>query len=151
MRANRLISALLMLQAHGRLTARELAMRLEVSERTATLSNWHRPDGGQTELGALPFEDDEEAIRIANSLPYGLAAGVWTENIGRALTMAKRLEAGTVWVNTYRAVSYMAPFGGYKRSGLGRENGMDMIKEYLQTKSVWIDISGNTPNPFVHR
>ena len=96
-------------------------------------------------------EDEEEAIRIANSLPYGLAAGVWTENIGRALTMAKRLEAGTVWVNTYRAVSYMAPFGGYKRSGLGRENGMDMIKEYLQTKSVWIDMGNEVPNPFVLR
>ena len=102
-------------------------------------------------LAVLPFEDDEEAIRIANSLPYGLAAGVWTENIGRALTMAKRLEAGTVWVNTYRAVSYMAPFGGYKRSGLGRENGMDMIKEYLQTKSVWIDMGNEVPNPFVLR
>ena len=102
-------------------------------------------------LAVLPFEDEEEAIRIANSLPYGLAAGVWTENIGRALTMAKRLEAGTVWVNTYRAVSYMAPFGGYKRSGLGRENGMDMIKEYLQTKSVWIDMGNEVPNPFVLR
>jgi aldehyde dehydrogenase (NAD+) len=102
-------------------------------------------------LAVLPFEDEEEAIQIANSLPYGLAAGVWTENIGRALTMAKRLEAGTVWVNTYRAVSYMAPFGGYKRSGLGRENGMDMIKEYLQTKSVWIDMGNEVPNPFVLR
>ena len=78
-------------------------------------------------LAVLPFEDEEDAVRIANSLPYGLAAGVWTENISRALTMANRLEAGTVWVNTYRAVSYMAPFGGYKRSGIGRENGMDMI------------------------
>lgn len=102
-------------------------------------------------LAVLPFEDDEDAIRIANSLPYGLAAGVWTESISRALTMAKRLEAGTVWVNTYRAVSYMAPFGGYKRSGLGRENGMEMIKEYLQTKSVWIDMGNEVPNPFVLR
>jgi aldehyde dehydrogenase (NAD+) len=102
-------------------------------------------------LAVLPFEDEEEAAQIANGLPYGLAAGVWTENISRALTMAKRLEAGTVWVNTYRAVSYMAPFGGYKRSGLGRENGMDMIKEYLQTKSVWIDMGNEVPNPFVLR
>jgi (Z)-2-((N-methylformamido)methylene)-5-hydroxybutyrolactone dehydrogenase len=102
-------------------------------------------------LAVLPFEDEEEAISIANSLPYGLAAGVWTENIGRALGMAKRLEAGTVWVNTYRAVSYMAPFGGYKRSGLGRESGMEMIKEYLQTKSVWIDMGNDVPNPFVMR
>ena len=102
-------------------------------------------------LAVLPFDDDDEAVRIANSLPYGLAAGVWTENIARALTMAKRLEAGTVWVNTYRAVSYMVPFGGYKRSGLGRENGMDMIKEYLQTKSVWIDMGNDVPDPFVMR
>ncbi|GAB2885985.1 aldehyde dehydrogenase [Paralcaligenes sp. KSB-10] len=102
-------------------------------------------------LAVLPFEDDEEAVHIANSLPYGLAAGVWTENIGRALTMVDRLEAGTVWVNTYRAVSYMMPFGGYKRSGLGRENGMGMINEYLQTKSVWIDMGNDVPNPFVLR
>ncbi len=102
-------------------------------------------------LAVLPFEDDEEAIRIANSLPYGLAAGVWTENMARALTMAKRLEAGTVWVNTYRAVSYMVPFGGFKRSGLGRESGMEMIKEYLQTKSVWIAMGNEVLNPFVLR
>ena len=59
--------------------------------------------------------------------------------------MSERLEAGTVWVNTYRAVSYMSPFGGYKRSGIGRESGIDAIREYLQTKSVWIDIAGNAP------
>jgi (Z)-2-((N-methylformamido)methylene)-5-hydroxybutyrolactone dehydrogenase len=56
-----------------------------------------------------------------------------------------------VWVNTYRAVSYMSPFGGYKRSGIGRENGAEAIREYLQTKSVWIDTAGNAPNPFVMR
>jgi aldehyde dehydrogenase (NAD+) len=63
--------------------------------------------------------------------------------------MPERLEAGTVWVNTYRAVSYLSPFGGYKRSGIGRESGLDAIHEYLQTKSVWIDVSGQTRNPFV--
>ncbi len=102
-------------------------------------------------LAVLPFEDEEDAVRIANGVPYGLAAGVWTENISRALTMAKRLEAGTVWINTYRAVSYMAPFGGYKRSGIGRESGADMIHEYLQTKCVWIDTGNEVPNPFVLR
>ena len=71
----------------------------------------------------IPFDDDEEAIAIANGTLYGLAAGVWTQSIRRALTMAEQLEAGTVWVNTYRAVSYMSPFGGYKRSGIGRESG----------------------------
>ena len=102
-------------------------------------------------LSIIPFDDEDEAVRIANSTIYGLAAGVWTTSIRRALSMSERLEAGTVWVNTYRAVSYMSPFGGYKRSGIGRESGLDAIREYLQTKSVWIDISGNTPNPFVMR
>jgi (Z)-2-((N-methylformamido)methylene)-5-hydroxybutyrolactone dehydrogenase len=102
-------------------------------------------------LSVIPFEDEDEAVRIANGTVYGLAAGVWTTSIRRALTMSERLEAGTVWVNTYRAVSYMSPFGGYKRSGIGRESGVEAIREYLQTKSVWIDISGNTPNPFVIR
>jgi aldehyde dehydrogenase (NAD+) len=102
-------------------------------------------------LSIIPFDDEDEAVRIANSTVYGLAAGVWTTSIRRALIMSERLEAGTVWVNTYRAVSYMSPFGGYKRSGIGRESGADAIREYLQTKSVWIDISGNSPNPFVMR
>lgn len=102
-------------------------------------------------LSIIPFEDEEEAIRIANNTIYGLAAGVWTTSIRRALMMSERLEAGTVWVNTYRAVSYLSPFGGYKRSGIGRESGSEAIREYLQTKSVWIDISGNSPNPFVMR
>ena len=68
----------------------------------------------------------------------------------RAFTMADELQAGTVWVNTYRAVSFMSPFGGYKRSGMGRENGLDAIREYLQTKSVWIS-TGDEPYPFVLR
>jgi aldehyde dehydrogenase (NAD+) len=102
-------------------------------------------------LSVIPFDDEEEAVRIANSTVYGLAAGVWTTSIRRSLLMPERLEAGTVWVNTYRAVSYMSPFGGYKRSGIGRESGIDAIREYLQTKSVWIDISGSSPNPFVLR
>jgi aldehyde dehydrogenase (NAD+) len=102
-------------------------------------------------LGIIPFDDDEEAIEIANGTLYGLAAGAWTQSINRALTMAERLEAGTVWINTYRAVSYMSPFGGYKHSGIGRESGLSAIREYLQEKSVWIDVSGNVPNPFVMR
>jgi aldehyde dehydrogenase (NAD+) len=102
-------------------------------------------------LGIIPFDDDEEAIEIANGTLYGLAAGAWTTSINRALTMAERLEAGTVWINTYRAVSYMSPFGGYKHSGIGRESGLSAIREYLQEKSVWIDTSGNVPNPFVMR
>jgi len=76
---------------------------------------------------------------------------VWTRDIRRALNMANRLQAGTVWVNTYRAVSFMSPFGGYKRSGIGRESGQEMINEYLQTKSVWISTATEVPNPFVMR
>ena len=102
-------------------------------------------------LSVIPFKDEEEAIAIGNDVVYGLAAGVWTQNMRRALVMSERLQAGTVWVNTYRAVSYLSPFGGYKRSGLGRESGQEMIKEYMQTKSVWISTATEVPNPFILR
>jgi acyl-CoA reductase-like NAD-dependent aldehyde dehydrogenase len=102
-------------------------------------------------LSVIPFDDEEEAVAIANDTVYGLAAGVWTQNIRRALLMSERLRAGTVWVNTYRAVSFMSPFGGYKRSGLGRESGQEAIYEYLQQKSVWISTATEVPNPFVMR
>ncbi|WP_374367223.1 aldehyde dehydrogenase [Dongia sp.] len=102
-------------------------------------------------LSILPFDDIDEAVAIANGTQYGLAAGVWTQNIGTALAMSERLEAGTVWINTYRAVSYMSPFGGYKRSGIGRESGLNAIREYVQEKSVWIDMIGEVANPFVQR
>ena len=103
-------------------------------------------------LSVIPFEDEDDAVKTGNDVIYGLAAGVWTQNIGRAITMAEKLRAGTVWVNTYRAVSYLSPFGGYKKSGIGRESGQEMIKEYLQHKSVWIETSNaEAPNPFVLR
>src|SRR6187401_1717364 len=102
-------------------------------------------------LSVIPFKDEEDALAIGNDVVYGLAAGVWTQNIRRALVMAEKLQAGTVWVNTYRAVSYLSPFGGYKRSGLGRESGQEMIKEYLQVKSVWISTATDVPNPFIQR
>ena len=102
-------------------------------------------------LSVIPFQDEEEAIAIGNDVVYGLAAGVWTQNMRRAFLMSEKLQAGTVWVNTYRAVSFMSPFGGYKRSGIGRESGQDMIYEYLQTKSVWISTATEVPNPFVLR
>jgi acyl-CoA reductase-like NAD-dependent aldehyde dehydrogenase len=102
-------------------------------------------------LAVIPFEDEDDAIAIGNDVVYGLAAGVWTSSMRRALNMAQKLQAGTVWINTYRAVSYMSPFGGFKRSGIGRESGQEMIKEYLQTKSVWISTATEVPNPFVMR
>ncbi len=102
-------------------------------------------------LSIIPFDDEDDALANANDSPYGLAAGVWTSDIGRAIRMSERIEAGTVWVNCYRAVSFMAPFGGYKRSGIGRESGQEAIGAYLQTKSVWIDTSGQTANPFILR
>jgi aldehyde dehydrogenase (NAD+) len=102
-------------------------------------------------LSVIPFHDEDEAVGIANDTLYGLAAGVWTTNMRRAITMSSRLRAGTVWVNTYRAVSYMSPFGGFKNSGFGRENGQHAIDECLQTKSVWINTATEVPNPFTMR
>jgi aldehyde dehydrogenase (NAD+) len=102
-------------------------------------------------LAVLRFKDEAEALEIANDVDYGLAAGVWTESLRRAIRMADRLEAGTVWVNTYRSTSYTSPFGGYKSSGLGRENGLAAIHEYLQVKSVWLYSGGDVANPFVRR
>lgn len=102
-------------------------------------------------LSIIRFKDDDEAIKIANDTPYGLAAGVWTNDLTRAFRYTKALKAGTVWVNAYRVVSYAVPFGGFKQSGIGRENGQEMIKEYLQTKSVYINLEKDVPNPFVLR
>jgi acyl-CoA reductase-like NAD-dependent aldehyde dehydrogenase len=102
-------------------------------------------------LSVLRFSDEEQAVEIANDVNYGLAAGVWTEGLRRAITMSERLEAGTIWVNTYRSTSYTTPFGGYKASGLGRENGAEAIKEYLQVKSVWFHTGGDVANPYTRR
>lgn len=102
-------------------------------------------------LSIIRFKDEAEAVAIANDVRFGLAAAVWTADIGRAVRMSEKLQAGTVWVNSYRAVSFMAPFGGYKDSGLGRENGADAIKAFLQVKTVWINSGAKAGNPFVMR
>ncbi|MFB6158018.1 MAG: aldehyde dehydrogenase [Haloferacaceae archaeon] len=92
--------------------------------------------------------DEAEAVETANDTDYGLAAGVWTEDMRQAHRVADALEAGTVWVNEYRTLSRRSPFGGYKDSGLGRENGREALDEYRQTKSVWMDLSGTVEDPF---
>ncbi|MBB5415765.1 aldehyde dehydrogenase [Paraburkholderia atlantica] len=103
-------------------------------------------------LSIIGFEDEDHAVQLGNSVIYGLVAGVWTENIGRAMRMTKALKAGTVWVNTYRAYSFMMPFGGMKMSGLGRENGIEAVHEFLETKSVFLSTAAGPPaNPFVQR
>ncbi len=99
-------------------------------------------------LCVLPFDTEQEAIAIANDTEFGLAAGIWTQNVQRAHRVANRVRAGTVWINAYRIVGYNAPFGGYKQSGRGRENGMQALDEYLETKTVWIELSGATRDPF---
>ncbi len=102
-------------------------------------------------LTMIPFRDEAEAVALANGTRYGLAAGLWTQDVQRAHRVARQLQAGTVWVNLYRAVTYNSPFGGYKESGLGRANGAEAIDEYLQTKSVWLELSGEVQDPFVLR
>jgi (Z)-2-((N-methylformamido)methylene)-5-hydroxybutyrolactone dehydrogenase len=99
-------------------------------------------------MTVLRFKDEDEAVQIANDTKFGLGAGVWTEDMRRAFRMSNRLQAGSVYVNSYRVVSFMSPFGGYKHSGIGRENGQDAICEYMQTKSVWIGLAETAPAPF---
>jgi acyl-CoA reductase-like NAD-dependent aldehyde dehydrogenase len=102
-------------------------------------------------LAVIPFHDEEEAIRIANATRYGLAAGVWTESLSRALRVSRALQAGQVWVNTYRALAVQTPFGGMKESGFGREKGEQALHEYLTTKNVMIDFSNLQRDPFAMR
>jgi len=88
-------------------------------------------------LCALPFEDEDDLVRQANDSAYGLAAGIWSADYRRAWRVARRLEAGTVWINTYKQLSIAAPFGGFKDSGLGREKGIGGVRLYQQAKSVY--------------
>ncbi|MEM7506717.1 MAG: aldehyde dehydrogenase [Pseudomonadota bacterium] len=99
-------------------------------------------------LSVIPFETEDEAIAIANDSDFGLAAGLWTRELSRAVRLSDRLRAGTVWVNIYRAVSYTSPFGGIKQSGIGRENGIKAIEEFMTTKSVWFNTAPTVANPF---
>ena len=103
-------------------------------------------------MSLLPFDTEEEAIAIANSTPFGLGSGVFTQNVARAYRVSARLKAGICWVNTYRAVSPIAPFGGFDQSGYGREAGVEAIYDYTRTKTTWINTSDKPmSNPFVMR
>lgn len=103
-------------------------------------------------LAIIGFEDEAEAIKVGNDTAYGLNAAVWTSDIGRMMRMSKALHVGTFWGNTYRTYSFLMPFGGMKRSGVGRENGIEAIGEFLETKSVMISMGTNRPtNNFIPR
>jgi len=102
-------------------------------------------------LSVIPFKDEADAIRIGNDVIFGLAGAVWTRSLKRAMLMTDKLKAGTLWVNNYRATSFTSPFGGFKQSGIGRESGQDAIREYLETKCVWISSDLDVPNPFIRR
>ncbi|RBW61703.1 aldehyde dehydrogenase [Ruegeria sp. A3M17] len=103
-------------------------------------------------MSLLPFDTEEEAIALANSTPYGLGSGVFTQNLARAHRVSKRIRAGICWVNTYRAISPIAPFGGFNQSGYGREAGVEAILDYTRTKTTWISTAQEPmANPFIMR
>lgn len=96
----------------------------------------------------IPFDGEDEAIALANATPYGLAAGLWTGDAGRAHRVAARIEAGIVWVNTYRFIRWSTPYGGMKASGWGRENGLEGLDNYLDTRTTVIGTTGRFPDPY---
>jgi len=96
----------------------------------------------------IPFDGEDEAVAIANGTDYGLAAGLWTGDTGRALRVSNRIEAGIVWVNTYRYIRWSTPYGGFKTSGWGRENGIEALDSYLETRTTVMSTTGQFPDPF---
>ena len=102
-------------------------------------------------LAVIPFETEDEVVELANKVDYGLLAGVWTSDVSRAHRMVARLKAGTVSVNTFRPIHWTLPYGGFKMSGIGRENGLEALHEFLEVKTVVIDFSqGPAEDPFAN-
>lgn len=99
-------------------------------------------------LCLIKFKTEDDAVSIANDTRFGLAAGIWTKDLKRAHSVAARLKTGTVWINTYRKTNYASPFGGYKDSGLGRENGVESAKAYTEVKSIWVNYGEPIKDPF---
>ena len=95
------------------------------------------------------FSDDDEALAIANGVPYGLGSGLWTSNLSRAHRMARDIHAGMVWINSYKVVHPGSPFGGVGESGYGREMGFEVMREYTQPKSVWVNVDAQVPPHYV--
>jgi len=102
-------------------------------------------------VGVMPYRDEDELIELANDTRYGLAAGIWTSDIDRAVRFARNVDAGTVWINTYRSAACMSPSGGFKESGYGRRGGFEAMREFSRVKNVVIDYSGAVQDPFVIR
>jgi acyl-CoA reductase-like NAD-dependent aldehyde dehydrogenase len=96
-------------------------------------------------LAVIPWEDEDELVALANAVDYGLASGIWSSDVSKALRVADRLEAGTVWINTYGMFDVAVPFGGRKHSGFGKELGEEALESYLHSKSVWVDLTAAVP------
>ena len=99
-------------------------------------------------VAIIPYDDEEEVVAIANDTIFGLAAGIWTRDTNKAIRMADRIQAGTVYINNYFNAATQSPVGGFKQSGYGRENGFEGMRCFMQTKSVWLATNPNQPDPF---